>query len=116
MVSKNKIEKLENKKKTIRNQFINDLINVNDYNVITKEIEKQINLEKDILNEIIYKLTDDKKDYSFNDIKEFISNIKLNWEYLTNKEKHQFLERFVNVIYVEKLNKDLVIKSVEYKS
>ena len=116
LLIENKIEKLENKKKNIRNQFINDLIDINDYNVLTKEIENQINLEKDILNEIIYKLNNEKQDYAFDEIKEFISNIKLNWVYLTNKEKHQFLERFVNVIYVEKLNKDLVIKSVEYKN
>lgn len=116
LLIENKIEKLENKKKTIRNQFINDLINVDEYNAITLEIKKQINLEKDILDEIIYKINNEEEDYTFAEIKEFASNIKLNWEYLTNKEKHQFLERFVNAIYVEKLNKDLVIKSVEFKS
>ncbi len=45
---------------------------------------------------------------------ELETNIKSNWEYLTNKEKQLFLERFVKVIEVYKLEDKIIINKVEY--
>ena len=53
--------------------------------------------------------------YSYDDIKDLVINIRLNWEYLTNKERKQFLERFVEVIKVDKLDSRITINNVEFK-
>src|SRR5699024_6827387 len=82
-----KIEKLENKKKVIRNQFINDLIDVNEYHEITEEIQKQQNIQQSKILELDEIIEDSNDSYSYDDIKDIVTNIKLNWGYLTNKEK-----------------------------
>ena len=48
----------------------------------------------------------DHYQYSDDDVKDLITNIKLNWENLTNKEKQNFLERFINKIEVVHNNKN----------
>lgn len=110
-----KIENLENKKKIVRNQFINDLLKVEEYRSITEEIDNQQKIHKQNLKEINKVIYDNKDEFSFDDVKDLITNIKLNWENLTNKEKQQFLERFVEKIEVVKDTENLIIKSVEFK-
>ena len=111
-----RIEKLESKKKTIRNQFINDLISVDEYRNMTKEIETQQKLQYNKISELDSIIEESKETYTYDDVKDLVTNIKLNWEHLTNKEKQQFLERFVSVIKVEKLKDDkIIINSVEFK-
>ena len=56
------------------------------------------------------------KIYNLVDIKDLVVDIKLNWKYLTNKERRQFLERFVDVIKVDKSTKKIKICNVEFKS
>lgn len=108
-----KIKKLENKKKIIKNEFINDLITLNEYKVFTEEINTQIKM----LNESIKTLSPitDNQIYNPSNIKNIVTNIKINWEFLTNKEKRQFLERFVDVIKVRKENNQVIIDEVKYK-
>lgn len=111
-----RIEKLESKKKTIRNQFINDLLSVDEYRNMTEEIANQLKLQYDKIRQLDSIIEESKETYTYDDVKDLVTNIKLNWEYLTNKEKQQFLERFVNVIKVEKLKDDkIIINSVEFK-
>ncbi len=54
--------------------------------------------------------------YDLVDIKDLVVDIKLNWKYLTNKERRQFLERFVEVIKVDKSTKKIKICNVKFKS
>ncbi|MGM9878944.1 MAG: recombinase family protein [Bacilli bacterium] len=110
-----KIESFENKKKTIRNDFINDLLTAKEYRTITEEINNMQIIYKNELEEINKDIDDGKKDISYDDVKDLVTNIKLNWENLTNKEKMQFLERFVEKIEVVKDTKNIIIKSVEFK-
>ncbi len=111
-----RISKLEEKKKIIRNQFINDLISTEEYRNMTEEIENQQLLHQNKIDEIQKNVDTDVIMYSYDDIKDLVTNIKLNWEHLTNKERQQFLERFVDVIKVEKSVDDkVIIKSVEFK-
>ena len=109
-----KIEKLNNKKKVIRNQFINDLITIDEYHALSLDIAKQEQVLNDKLKEIIESICDNIDILSYDDIKNIVTNIKLNWEHLTNKERQQFLERFVEYISVEKNNGEVVINEVEY--
>ena len=113
---KKRIDKLEIKKKTIRTGFINDLISVDEYRIMTEEIEKERKLqleEIEKLDEIIEECSVDT--YTYDDVKDLVTNIKLNWEHLTNKERQQFLERFVDVIKVDKSTDKVIINSVEFK-
>jgi hypothetical protein len=115
-IIENKVIKLDNKKKTIRKELINDLLNISEYRVIVNDIEEQqLNLKKELseLNNSIN--NEDKLSYTYEEVKDIVGNIKLNYGYLTNKEKQLFLERFIDSIYVEKINNKLVIKSVNYK-
>ena len=108
-----KIEKLKAKKKLVRKNFINDIINTEDYgeinNIIDEEIKKY--------NILIDGLSDNDDgtvvSYSYEDVKDIIGNIKKNWLYLTNFEKKQFLERFVEEITVDKKND--VVYVIEFK-
>ena len=109
-----KIEKLNNKKKVIRNQFINDLITIDEYHALSLDIAKQEQILNDKLKEIIENICDNIDILSYDDIKNIVTNVRLNWEHLTNKERQQFLERFVEYISVEKNNGEVVINEVEY--
>ena len=111
-----KIIKLNNKKKNIRKQLIDDLITIDEYRTLIKDIEqKQLYLKKEIsvLKNGINK--NNEPSYTYEDIKDIVGNVKLNWINLTNKEKQIFLERFIDSIYVEKINNVLIIKSVIYR-
>lgn len=109
------IEKYENKKKVIRTQFINDLLSVDEFRNMNEELENMLIVQRKKLSELDKKIEDNSKTFSFDDIKDIVSNIKLNWEYLNNKERRQFLEQFVEEIDVEKKDGKVLIKNVEFK-
>ena len=109
-----KIDKLKNKQKMIRKDFLNDLISIDEYRDIILEIEEN----KKVLEEQLSTFKQETKEnnnYSYDDIKKIVSNIKLNWQYLTNKEKREFLERFIEEIDVEKDDNEVVIKNILFK-
>ena len=111
-----RVDKLETKKKTIRHQFINDLISVEEYHSIMEEISNQQKIQLDKIKEIDESIIENSElQYTYDDIKDLVTNIKLNWGYLTNKERQQFLERFVEVIKVDKLTDRININEVEFK-
>lgn len=112
---KNKIDKLYLKKKTIRNQFVNELLTIEEYREMIQEIDNQISKLNDSLVNINAKTLENTEDFSYEEVKELITNIKLNWENLNNKERKQFLEQFVDKIMVEKINDKVIIKNVEFK-
>lgn len=115
---KMQITKLNNRKKKIRTQFIDELLNIDDYKKMNDEIDKYINNFNNTLVNIKKSLGKISDKYTFEEIKDLISNIKLNWDYLNNKERQQFLERFVENIKVIKKNDSskLIIDSVKFKS
>ncbi|MBR1376656.1 MAG: recombinase family protein [Bacilli bacterium] len=110
-----KITKLEEKKKSVRSQFINDLISIDEYKSIIDEIEKQENMWKNKVATLIEDTTNIVESYTYEDVKEIVTNIKLNWKHLTNKERQQFLERFVDNIKVYKVKNKVKIKCIDFK-
>ena len=113
----NQIAKLNNRKKKIRTQFINELLGIDDYREMSNEIDNSLKSLNTSLSYIEKTLNEEKEEFTFDEIKDLVSNIKLNWEYLTNKEKQQFLERFVDNIQVTKMtdSQELIINSVKFK-
>lgn len=110
------LEKLEAKKKLIRTQFINDLISIDEYHILTEEIGKQQQLQNEEIKKLDEIIEENIESYSFDDIKDIVTNIKLNWKHLTDKEKQLFLERFIDKITVSKQNGIVVISKVEFIS
>ena len=113
----NQIAKLNNRKKKIRTQFINELLGIDDYREMSNEIDNSLKSLNTSLSNIEQTLNEEKEEFTFDEIKDLVSNIKLNWEYLTNKEKQQFLERCVDNIQVTKMtdSQELIINSVKFK-
>ena len=111
-----KMEKLDAKAKSVRNQFINDLLSVEEYHELNREIEKQKKVYCDEISEFNNKNTKSKSTISYDDIKSIITNIKLNWEYLINKEKQLFLERFIEYINVSKKDNEVIISKVQFRN
>lgn len=109
----NKINKLEDKKKSIRQKFIDDTINIEDYQTLTNEINEQQKIFQDDLDKIIIPKIENII-YDYNEIKDFVGNIKLNWGNLSNQDRMNFLEKFVNEIKVRKEGDIVVIDNVEF--
>ena len=64
-----KMEKLDAKAKSVRNQFINDLLSVEEYHELNREIEKQKKVYCDEISEFNNKNTKSKPTISYDDIK-----------------------------------------------
>ncbi len=72
-------------------------------------------MELEKLEKLKVEKKDEKKLFTYDEVKDIVSDIKTNWIYLTNKEKQQFLERFVDVIKVKKIGSKVNIEEVRYK-
>ena len=110
-----KLEKLDNRKKIIRAKFIDELLNIDEFKKIIKEIDDQNKEYEQKLKEL-NKEPKSKKNIKFDDIKNIISNTKLNWQYLNNKEKQQFLSLFIEEILVQKKDNIVTIEKVKFKN
>lgn len=109
----NKIDKLENKKKSIRQKFIDDSLDIEEYQKLTNDINEQQNTFKEVLEKIPPSEIENIL-YEYDDIKNIVCNVKLNWENLNNNERMSFLEKFVNEIKVHKNGEKVVIDSIEF--
>lgn len=110
-----KINRLEYKKKNARTKFIEEEINITEYKGLIEEIDLQKEQLKKELEQIDINIKNQSSNFTYSQIKSLITDIKLNWEYLTNKEKQQFLEQFVENINVGKINNKVVISEVNFK-
>ena len=104
--------KIEKKMDETRNLYVDGSFGIEDYKKIAKKLENRKNtFEEEIQN---IKVHDNPETYSYDDIKNLICDIKLNWEYMIDKERKNFLERFIKGIVVEKIGKEVVIKEVQF--
>ena len=105
------LNKIEYKKNETRNLFISDNLPTDEYQLMLKQLNerkeallKELEITKEPVNEKL----------EIKDIKGIVNNLKLNWEHLTNKEKKNFLERFVKTISVKKDNDEVVISDIQF--
>lgn len=102
---------LEKKKRETRELYLNNNIKGDEYQIILKKLNESL----EHLNLKLKTMIKPKgKEIKFEDIKNVINNIRLNWEYLTNKERKIFLERFVKKIIVKKEDKEVKIIEVRF--
>ncbi len=105
------LNRIENKKNETRNLFMSDQLPVDEYQLLLKELNDK---KEKILNEINTIEEPIEESIELEDISGIVNSIKLNWQYLTNKEKKNFLERFVKVISVKKEGNEVVITKLEF--
>ena len=106
------LRKIEAKKNQARNLFLNDAIAPEEYHIMLKKL----NDKKETLTKETTSLeASEKKVIKYKDVINIVNNIKLNWQHLTNKERKNFLERFVQAIKVKKEEKEVQIKEIIFE-
>ena len=97
---KNRTLKIETKKKEVMHLFMEDEISYNDMKYMVSEIDDKLNVLKAELKKIEsqYKPTKPMK------ASDIARTIKEHWKYLTNRERLEFLNQFVEEIVI--INKD----------
>ena len=90
-------ENLEKKEKEILNLYVDNKINFENYINLKNHIDKEKNIINIELDKI--EIIEDKKEMAIKK-DDIIKNLKENWSLLTNIEKRQFLENFVDKIII----------------
>jgi site-specific DNA recombinase len=108
---KKELNKVRSKKNETRNFFLEGSLPFDEYSLLINKLnEKELLLNASYLqiNEPI------KEEISFTDINQIITNLKLNWIYLTDKERKNFLERFIKRIEVKKEDGEVLITKLDF--
>lgn len=105
------LSKLDKRKQVLRTHFIHEQLSLQDYQLMMRQVEMT---ERSVRE----KLSADsiEESISFAAVSDIISDLKLNWLYLTKEEKHQFLEQFVDTIVVAKEKDRVVIHELQFKN
>lgn len=111
-----KISRLYAKKREIKNEFINEITSFTKYEEIILEIDKKILWFNNSLLNIKNQIEEISNKFTYDEIKDLIGSLKLNWTFLNDKEKQLFLEKFVNKIKIDKRDNKLVIEEVIFKN
>lgn len=101
------LDKIKNKKNQIMQLFINDSINYEQLKYMNEELDCKTNLLKNEIANLERRLLSNKNI----DKKELATSIKDHWIFLSNKEKLEFLNNFVEKIII--VNKDKTNKKAE---
>ena len=95
--SKKKYMQKSNKLKEIMNLFMDDKLNYTEYQSMKSKLEKDCNKLKAEIKSFEKKLNSKPKKI---ESKQIARNIKEHWQYLTSKEKREFLTQFVKKIVI----------------
>ena len=101
---KKRISQIESKKKEIMNLFMEDEIVYNDMKYMTSELDKKLAILKDELTQLEKKYQPVKQ----LDKSKIAKTIKEHWQFLTNRERLEFLNQFVKEIVIINRDKDKV--------
>ena len=101
---KKRISQIESKKKEIMNLFMEDEIAYNDMKYMTSELDKKLAILKDELTQLEKKYQPVKQ----LDKSKIAKTIKEHWQFLTNRERLEFLNQFVKEIDIINRDKDKV--------
>ena len=110
----NKLIDLQDRKKSIMEQYINREIIFEDYKTMITLLNEKYESQEEELQRVKSKIPNTTE--NSNILKEdIILNLKENWDYLNNNEKMIFLQRFIKkiVINIEKESKNLNIVNIK---
>ena len=110
------LSKILKKEKDIMKLYLNDEIPFDEYNKMLLLLRNDIKAYEDRINE----LEEDEEPNVEIKINDIITNLKENWNSLTNLEKMQFLQTYFEAIYIvvkvdpETKKRQIIIKKVEF--
>ncbi|MCL2354398.1 MAG: recombinase family protein [Oscillospiraceae bacterium] len=113
-----KLENLQNGKKRVMEQYVSGEITFEEYREMLEISNKKSEVLENEIQKLSTEMAEVKEDDSISN-KDVILNLKENWEYLNNKERMIFLQKFVKKIVVavekEKTRSNIaIIKQVEF--
>lgn len=106
---KKKVEKVNRQREKYQRAWASDLMTDEEFSQRMEETKRQL---QKLENEIKQLHPKKEKDVDVEKIKEVVKNFKLNWEHLTPKEKHQFLNMFIKDIHFKKENSQGIVTDV----
>lgn len=105
------LDTLEKKRKRIQRLFIDETISSNDY----KDFMTDVNSQKETINNELELLrTEKEKQIDYNSIKDLITNMRLNWDYLNDEERYSFIFQFIDYIEIDVTNNQVQIKELRF--
>lgn len=110
----NKLKALITRKKKIRDNFIQDKLSLEEYRLLIAQVERREETIQERIKTISSSINS-HKNISFPNVRDIICDFKLNWSYLTNEERVQFFEQFVDSIIVYKETSRVVIEKIQFK-
>ncbi len=105
------LDNLDKKRKRVQTLFIDEAITSEDYKEFISDIVEQ----KELIEEQLRSFTKEKEEQIDSSlIKKFITNLKLNWDYLDEEERYSFLLQFVGKIVVKVEDGGVTIKELKF--
>lgn len=104
------LENIDKKRKRLQMLFIDEQINNSDY----QEMITQLETDRSRINENIKMSSSEQEEINYDEIKDIITNVKHNWDYLNITERSMFLNQFVKHIYVDINNRKINIKEIHF--
>jgi len=113
----NKLKSLQNRKKRVMEQYVNEDITFEEYRELLEVSNKKCEAMESEIQKLIAELPTEQDNSISNE--DIILNLKENWSFLNNKERMIFLQRFVRkivmlVVKTGARSSILTIKEVEF--
>jgi len=113
----NKLKNLQNRKKRVMEQYVNEDIAFEEYRELLEMSNKKCEAMESEIEKLIAELPTEQDNSVSNE--DIILNLKENWSYLNNKERMIFLQRFVRkivmlVVKTGARSSIITIKEVEF--
>lgn len=104
------LNSIDKKRKRLQMLFIDEQINNSDYQEMITQLEK----DRNKINENIKLISSGQEKVDYNDIKNIITNVKKNWDYLDERERNMFINQFIKYIYVDVIKRQAIIKEIKF--
>ena len=107
---KQELLKTEKRLDEIRALFTQEKITFEEYRAFSDDMRKKTTLLEEEMNALIPQ----DEELDFEQIKDIIGNVQLNWGNLTNTEKSEFIYRFIDSIKVYSDNGNIIITDMQF--
>lgn len=104
------LDSIDKKRKRLQMLFIDEQINNSDYQEMITQLEK----DRNKINENIKLISSGQEKIDYNDIKNIITNVKKNWDYLDENERNMFMNQFIKYINIDIVNGQVIIKEIKF--
>ncbi len=106
---KSKIKRVEKQREKYQRAWVNDLMTDDEFTDRMNETKKILGNWKE---ELASSQTSYEQHFDQSAVKKIVNDFNKNWEYLTSKEKHQFLNMFVEGIKFRNEKRQVIVEDV----